>query len=414
VAASLDQPAGWLLPLCLVALVATAGALVRAVGPGPSTVAVLGDRRIAALLVAASLAAALASYPVRLWSVIGLLLLVATGFVGWWLRDRSLVALASAAVLLAAGVFVSLHAEGLTLPTLGVTLVLAGLVHLRSRRPELAAGAGAIFAAVLAATVWTTGSLVGAVSVWVALIGLLVLGALVLGAPYAPAGWWAARPSEARGGLELGATISALAIGLAGVEDASVTATWTAAYLTVAGVVVTLMSLLRQDRRQVGWAGGALLALASWVRLWDLGVSAPEAYTLPSAAALLAVGLVHLRRRPDSGSLVALGPGLSLALVPSLLWVLEEPTGLRALLLGVGCLALVLAGLRLRWTAPIAVGAAVGALLVLRLAAPYIGDAVPRWVLLGAAGALLIAVGVTWERRLQEARDLLGYVRALR
>ena len=51
---------------------------------------------------------------------------------------------------------------------------------------------------------------------------------------------------------------------------------------------------------------------------------------------------------------------------------------------------------------------------MLRLAAPYLGDAVPRWVLIGGAGALLIAVGATWERRIAEARHLVGYVRALR
>ena len=115
--------------------------------------------------------------------------------------------------------------------------------------------------------------------------------------------------------------------------------------------------------------------------------TSPEAYTLPSALALLVVGGVHLRRRADAGTMTALAPGLSLALVPSLLWVLVEPTGPRALLLGLGCFALVLAGLRLRWTAPLALGATVGALLVLRLAAPYVGDAVPRWVLIGGAGA---------------------------
>ena len=191
-------------------------------------------------------------------------------------------------------------------------------------------------------------------------------------------------------------------------------ATWTAVYLTVVGAAVTVMSLLREDRRQLGWAGGALLALSSWVRLWDVGVTEPEAYTLPSAIALLVVGLLHLRRTAGSSTMTALAPGLSLALVPSLLWVLVEPTGLRSLLLGLGCLVLVLLGSRLGWTAPIALGSTVGCLLVLRLAAPYVGDAVPRWVLIGAAGALLIAVGATWERRLLEARHLVDYVRSLR
>jgi drug/metabolite transporter (DMT)-like permease len=75
---------------------------------------------------------------------------------------------------------------------------------------------------------------------------------------------------------------------------------------------------------------------------------------------------------------------------------------------------LVLGGARLRWTAPVVLGAAVGAVLVLRLAAPYVGDALPRWVLIGLAGAVLIAVGATWEHRLADARQVVGYVRGLR
>ena len=51
---------------------------------------------------------------------------------------------------------------------------------------------------------------------------------------------------------------------------------------------------------------------------------------------------------------------------------------------------------------------------MLRLAGPYLGNTVPRWVLIGAAGALLIATGVTWERRLHEARQVRAYVRGLR
>jgi cell division protein FtsW (lipid II flippase) len=177
---------------------------------------------------------------------------------------------------------------------------------------------------------------------------------------------------------------------------------------------VVAASLLRVDRRELAWVGGGLLALASWVRLWDVGVREPEPYTLPTAAVLVGLGVWHLRRHPAASTMSALAPGLVLGVVPSLLWLLPEPTGLRPLLLGLGCLALVGAGLQLRWTAPVAVGAVVGALTVLRLAAPYIGDTVPRWVLIGSAGALLILMGVTWERRLQEARQVMGYVRALR
>ena len=61
-----------------------------------------------------------------------------------------------------------------------------------------------------------------------------------------------------------------------------------------------------------------------------------------------------------------------------------------------------------------AAAAAFSGAFVVWLSAPYLGDAVPRWVLIGVAGALLIAMGVTWESRLKEARAVLGYVRALR
>ena len=130
--------------------------------------------------------------------------------------------------------------------------------------------------------------------------------------------------------------------------------------LTVAGAAVTALSLIREDRRALAWLGGALLALASWVRLWDIGVREPEPYTLPTALVLLAVGLLHLRRHPDASTMTALAPGLGLALVPSLLWVLADPIELRALLLGIACLGLVLAGVQLRWTAPLTLGALVG------------------------------------------------------
>ncbi len=277
--------------------------------------------------------------------------------------------------------------------------------------------AGRVVAAALAGSAWTWGAILDGRPMWVALAGLLLLGAAVLAAPYAPSRWWTCdAPAFARTGLEAGAAASAVPLALAGVllAPANEQPEWTAVYLTVAGVVVTVMSLLRSDRRELGWAGGLLLATASWVRLWDLGVRAPEAYTLPSAAVLLVVGALHLRRNSGASTMTALGPGLSLALVPSLLWVLADPTGLRTLLLGLGCLALVIGGVALRWTAPISLGATVGALLVLRLAAPYVADAVPRWVLIGIAGALLVALGATWERRLTEARQLVGYVRALR
>jgi hypothetical protein len=149
------------------------------------------------------------------------------------------------------------------------------------------------------------------------------------------------------------------------------------------------------------------------VRFGDRGVTEPEPYTQPIAAALTVVGLVHLRRHPDAGTEIALLPGLLLGTVPSLFWVLGDPVSLRALVLGAACLVLTIAGAALRWSAPLMVGAVVGATVVVREIGPYAGD-IPQWVWIGLAGALLTTVGITWERRLLEIRKAVGLLGRLR
>lgn len=414
-----DIPGGWMLPLCLVALAGTAWVLLRTV----QRLGHLAKWRLpdggtwAVAVLAGSVVAGLALYPVPLWSVVAALVLATAGLTARWLTDRRAAPLGLASCCALAAVLVALHADRLTAVVLALVVVHGALVHLRARADEPATLAGAALAGAAGGSAWTWGAIGDVPAPWAALAAVVVVGVLVLVAPTAPARWWqAARPVRARAGLEVGAAIAAVLATATGVDlaPAGQTSSWTAVYLTALGVVVTIVSLQREDRRPLGWIGGLLLAAATWVRLFDLGVRAPEAYTLPSAAALLVVGLAHLRRHPGSSTWTTLAPGISLAVAPSLLWVLVEPTGPRALLLGLGCLVLVLVGARLGWTAPLVIGATAGSVLVLRLAAPYVADAVPRWVLIGAAGALLLAVGATWERRIGEARRMATYVRALR
>jgi hypothetical protein len=52
-------------------------------------------------------------------------------------------------------------------------------------------------------------------------------------------------------------------------------------------------------------------------------------------------------------------------------------------------------------------------LLVLRELAPYAAD-VPTWLTIGISGAVLLAVGITWESRLNDVRRASRYVTALR
>jgi hypothetical protein len=409
--------APWLLPVSVVVLCGTALALAQADPRLDRLVGPVVDLRAGVALVALALVGTLASYSVPVWSIPAALLLVTLGLVAWWWRGQSLVPLVLAGLFLAAAVVVSWYAEVLTEATLAVALAVAVLVLLRARSSDVAAVAGAAGAASMAGLGWTTGALLGAAEPWTAFVTLLVLAAVALPLPWLPDRWWRCTgPAQARAGAEVGVAAVAVPLGLAGALLATpgTAATWAAVYLTVAGAAVCTTAVLRPERQLLGWPGGLLLATASWVRLWDIGVREPEPYTLPGALALGVVGVLALRRQPGSATLPALSPALSLALVPSLLWALAEPPGLRSLLLGLGCLALILVGVRLQWTAPVLYGAVAGGLLVLRLAAPYIGDAVPRWLLIGAAGALLIAVGVTWEARLRDARQVMGYVRALR
>jgi len=410
-----DLPQWWLLPVGVVVLAATGVVLLRTTGTPVPPSALTGTLTVGAVLFLGTVVATLALHPVPVALLVAVVLVGTCASVAVGLRADQPAQLGTAAGLLAVAAVPAAASEGLTLLTALVALALGAVVQLRSRHADVAAAGGLVAAGALAATCVTSGVLLDAAGTRIALVALVVLGATVLALPFAPARWWAAAADVARLGVEAGAAALALPLGAAGVLLAPLPqqASWAAGYLTLAGAVFTAVALLREGRRQLGWVGGALLALASWVRLADLGVHAPEAYTLPSAAALLVLGLVRLRRGA-AGTLGALGPGLGLALLPSLLWALVDPVSTRALLLGLACLGLVLVGIGLRWTAPVGYGAVAGALLVLRFSAPYVDAAVPRWVLIGLAGALLVTLGTTWERRLGEARHALAYLRALR
>ncbi|MGA9748423.1 MAG: hypothetical protein WBQ50_13280, partial [Nocardioides sp.] len=414
VAASL--PAPWLLPLCVAAVLGSLLTSARAAG-APRIVRWVSDLRLVVVFLAASSVLTVAMLAPPVWIPVALLLVAAAGFTAAWSLRPSGVTLVAAALFSVVAVVVAQHAAGLAVIAVALALVASAFVHLAERHTWVAELVGVTVAVALAGLVWSIGDLGGAPASRTALVGLLVLAALGTLHHLLPASWWAASsPAEARIGLEVGAAAVAIPLGLLGVLLApeATQASWAAGYLTLAGVAVTGTALARRERKLLGWPGGLLLASATWVRLDDLGVREPEAYTLPSALALVSVGLWQLRRRPDASTLKLLAPGLTLALLPSLIWALAEPSGVRVLLLGLGCLALVVTGVSLRWTAPVLAGASAGGLLVLRLAAPYLDDAVPRWVLIGGAGALLIAVGVTWEQRLHEARRLRQYVAALR
>jgi len=347
-------------------------------------------RFVAPALLAAAGTATLALYAVPLAAVV--VVLVAGALAAAWLGRPVL-----ATVVVVASVAAALPSAVLTLLACAVAVIAAAAL-LRSREAMASMVAGLLLPPAAAGLVWSGAETFHVAVDQRAVPVLIVLGLLVI-----------ARP---RAEVEASAAPVGLVAAVASLAVAPDAFTHLAVDLTVAGVLVTLSSLVHSERRVLAWPGGVLLAAATWVRLADLGVEAPEAYTLPSALVLVLVGLHRLRRTPGTASAVLL-PGLTLATLPSLLWVLTDPVGPRAILLGVACLGLVLVGARLRWSAPLAVGGLVGGLVVVREVAPY-ASGVPQWVVIGLAGTILTVVGVTWETRLLELRRAATYLGRLR
>ncbi|MER7111874.1 SCO7613 C-terminal domain-containing membrane protein [Streptomyces sp. NPDC000229] len=298
------------------------------------------------------------------------------------------------AVAVAAGAWGSEAAAVTVLGVLGALLTGAAILGGGPRRTVSAC------AAVVAAT-----GFVGAVAAAVELPTHLT-GVALLAVPAATAALGAGlRRRPVAVPVELtGVAAGALAVGLAATRPAAL------ALVLALGGVVAAATAVRPERRPVaGYAATALFVVATWVRLADSGVSAPEAYTLPVTVPALAVGVLRRRRDPEASSWAAYGPGLATTLLPSLAAAWGDAGWPRPLLLGLVALAVTLAGARLRLQAPLLLGGAVLALDALHELAPYVVQAVgalPRWLPPALAGLLLLAVGATYEQRLRDARRL--------
>ncbi|WP_134764519.1 hypothetical protein [Nocardioides sp. 1609] len=380
-------------------VLATLALLLTLVPPRP-----LGAwARGSAAAVAAGAVATLALHPVPLWTVVGAVCAVAVAFAAdALLRDdaAALVQVLAAGAALAGAGGLALPDPGLLLLPLVLVTACAAVVLLLGRFPAATEVGAMVLGPATAALLWTTADVAGLDPALAAVPVLVVLGALALLLP--------------RLELEVPAALAAVVAAAVAVPLADDVAVSLALHLTLAGALVTASSLVHPSRRPLALVGAALLVLATWVRLADLGVQAPEPYTLPTAVALVLVGLHRLRGDARAATRTTLLPGLGLALVPSLLQLLvSDPVSLRALLLGAACLALVLAGARLRWSAPLVVGAVVGALLTLVELSPYAART-PQWVVIGLAGTVLVVVGVTWERRVVDLRRAAAYVGRLR
>ena len=113
-----------------------------------------------------------------------------------------------------------------------------------------------------------------------------------------------------------------------------------------------------------------------------------EAYTVPGALVLLALGAEAMRRSPQRGSWTALSPALVVALVPSSVVAVDDGGARMLVLIAVGAL-LVIVGAVLRLGAPVVAGACCVVALSFVELAPLIGS-LPRYLTFGTAGAVLV------------------------
>ncbi len=383
----------------LVAVASTAVFLAPAMGPISLVVAAVLPFALAGILVAAS-----------------------TGLVGWSHTDRRL-ATGAASALVMLGLGWAVAVTPLTVGALAAVTLLAIAVAIGGRaRLDLglaagtavvAVGAGAALAAAgFAADGMGAGAAWAAGAVAAGVLGLVAVLLLDLDRD---------EPEEAVGRLDRTLAIAtevaawtvhaAAFVAVVGLDDRSALSV-----VLAAGTIAAGLHAARPHRRPLALAAAAQGLLFAWLRLLEGGVRAPEPFVLPLAVVLGVVGLLAERRAARAGERLAswttIGPALVIGFAPSAWLAFAEGGVARPLAtLAAGGVVLALGALTGR-RAAVDVGVAVVVALGLRQIAPVVGS-LPGWVTIGATGALLLAVGATFEQRRRDVDDVRRHYQAL-
>jgi hypothetical protein len=123
-----------------------------------------------------------------------------------------------------------------------------------------------------------------------------------------------------------------------------------------------------------------------------------------------------MRSSPGSGSWARYGPGLAVALLPSLAAAWQGNGWIRPAVLCGAAAVVSLAGVRSRLQAPLLLGAAVAVMAAAREIAPglaRLAGTLPAWVPIAVIGIILLAAGATYEARLRDLRRLRAAVSRL-
>ena len=205
--------------------------------------------------------------------------------------------------------------------------------------------------------------------------------------------------------------------------------------------LLVLPSLLAVDAMALGTARGVFVLIGGGALAWwshtllsaALGVGTatlatvalavrggPEPADLPWTVLgilTLALGVRRMTQNPEDTSWRTLGVPLSLTLGAPLAALTADPAGWRvATVLTLGITTVVVGAVR-RWQAPFVLGAAavlVALAVVLSPVAVVALADVDGWVLLAVGGALVLGLGLTYERRVQDAREAVRFVGEMR
>ncbi len=146
------------------------------------------------------------------------------------------------------------------------------------------------------------------------------------------------------------------------------------------------------------WMSSGVLSLGTALVLVGAHVTVIEAYVAVPAITVLAIGLWWLVDDPEMRTFRALGPGLAVGLIPSLVALAMDPAHLaRTLALTGATVALAIVGVAFRWFAPI-LATCVTAVTVSFTQVFASDQIVPRWVSFGVVGSLLLAIAATYEK----------------
>ena len=280
----------------------------------------------------------------------------------------------------------------------GIVAVLAVLAAVRKVVDAVPAAGVASLGAQFAIVLFTLDEFI---SLWAGAVSVAVVGACGIGLACRYVG----RPLE-----RVLMCSSASAVLVAEIIAAMVSAdAGTGVVLTIAAAPLVAYGM-NPVRRVALLVAGLLLIVANTAFVLAAGVTTIEWFTVPPAIVMIAIGVLAWRDQP---SWVYLGPGLLIGLVPSALIADSNDNWIRVTLVVAAALVVIVLGAQLGLQAPFVIGALVLAKIGIWQFLE-VAPLIPRWITLGTAGTILLAVGATYEHRLTQAKQAAQWVASLR